>query len=317
MMYKDRSKKLEVGSQKKIKSFCFLFSGFLLLASCFCFAQDKIAAVVNNDIITQKDVDDFENFMRIQMSGEYSQTQVEEKINSLRKDMLTRLIEDRLILQEAKRQNIKIDENRIKAKVHAIKRRYISDKVFCDTLKAQGLVPADIEAKIKDQMFMQTIVEAMVKDKIIVNPGEVTDFYQKYTKEFNTPETRQCDLLTIDNEQTANQIRDNLKDAGDFVKAGQEYSLSVDKMDIQPGQLKQDVEAVIFKLKPGDISEPIFIEDQYYIFKLNKIIPPSQQGLAEVGDSIHQVIYNQKMQGKLVKWLDELKKKSYIRIMQD
>ncbi len=63
------------------------------------FAQDKIAAIVNNDIITQKDLDDFLNFMRIQLSQDYSGKELENKIQAMKPDLLDRLIEDRLILQ--------------------------------------------------------------------------------------------------------------------------------------------------------------------------------------------------------------------------
>jgi len=42
--------------------FAFCFFTFALT----CFAQDKIIAIVNKDIITQKDLNDFINFMRVQ-----------------------------------------------------------------------------------------------------------------------------------------------------------------------------------------------------------------------------------------------------------
>lgn len=304
-------------SKLKILNFALSFCIFTFAFCIYSFAQDKIAAIVNNDIITQKDINDFENFMRIQMRSEYPQGQVEEKIISLKKDMLNRLIEDRIILQEAKRQNIRVDESRVKAKIDAIRKNYISDKAFQESLKSQGLVPADLEAKIRDQMFMYTIVEAKVKDKIVIKPAEVTDFYQKYSKEFVMPQTRGFDLMVVGDQDTANKIRDELKQNEDFSKAAQEYSLSVNKMDIKQGQGKKDVEDIIFKLGINDISMPILIEDKYYIFKLNKIIPSHQQNLQEVQDNIYQVLYNQKMQEYLVKWLDELKNKSYIKIMQD
>ncbi|MCM8781050.1 MAG: SurA N-terminal domain-containing protein, partial [Candidatus Omnitrophica bacterium] len=92
-----------------------------------CFAQNKIVAIVNNDVITQKDLEGFINFARIQLAAEYQGEELENKVQSLRPDLLDRLIDDRLLLQEAKNNNIKIDETRIKAKIEQIKRRYASD----------------------------------------------------------------------------------------------------------------------------------------------------------------------------------------------
>ena len=46
--------------------FCLLFFGRPSLV----YAQDKIIAIVNNEVVTQKDLDDFLNFMRMQLSQE-------------------------------------------------------------------------------------------------------------------------------------------------------------------------------------------------------------------------------------------------------
>ena len=72
---------------------------------------------------------------------------------------------------------------------------------------------------------------------------------------------------------------------------------------------------MLFNLKVGEVSEPLKIKDSYYVFKLNKINPARQQLLSEVQDSIHEVIYEKKMQEEMVKWVDELKKKAYIKKM--
>ena len=49
------------------------------------------------------------------------------------------------------------------------------------------------------------------------------------------------------------------------------------------------------------------------MFQLSKIKPPYQQALSEVQDPIHEMLYENKMQEAMVKWVDELKKKAYIK----
>jgi hypothetical protein len=48
------------------------------------YAQDKIVAIVNKDIITQKDLTDFINFARMQMLTEYKGEQLEAKIQAMK-----------------------------------------------------------------------------------------------------------------------------------------------------------------------------------------------------------------------------------------
>ncbi len=67
------------------------------------YAQDKIVAIVNEDVITKRDLDEFIVFTRIQLSREYQGRELETKLQSMKLDLLNKLIEDRLILQEAKK----------------------------------------------------------------------------------------------------------------------------------------------------------------------------------------------------------------------
>ena len=59
------------------------------------------------------------------------------------------------------------------------------------------------------------------------------------------------------------------------------------------------------------------IFEKFYIFKLDNIIPSKAQSLSEAQESIHEFILNKKMQEKMVKWIAELKKNSYLKILQN
>lgn len=307
--------------RKCLKIFLFLvfITGYQLPVTGYeLFAQDKIVAIVNNAVITQKDLDDFVNFMRIQLSSQLNSEQLENKIQSMKSDLLNRLIEDRLILQEAKKSNIKIDDNRVKARIDEIKSHFSSDIEFQNALAKHGLVQADIESKIREQLLMYNIIDIRIKSKIIVNPAEVTDFYNKNIDEFKLPEQRQLEAITTEDENLAKEIMNNLKEGHQLQDLVQKYSLSINKLiAMQDGQLRKDVEEVVFRLKPGETSEPIKIEDKYYIFKLNSIIAARHQSLSEVRDKISEFLFNRKMQEELARWLDELKTQSYIKILAD
>jgi len=296
---------------KNILLVLFLFSGI-------CFAQDKIVAVVNDEIITQKDLNDFVNFMRMQLSVELTGEQLEQKIQSMKADLLDKLIEDRLILQEAKKNKVLVDENRVKAKIDEIKGRYGSETEFQAALAQQGLVQADLELRLREQLLMYSIIEAKIKSKIIIRPSEVTEFYQKNIAEFKTPEEREFESITTKDKDLAQKIYDDLKKGGDFLETAKKYSLEAKSFNAkQGGELREELEGAIFKLNLGGISEPLKIDDTFYIFKLIKIIPFRQGSLIEAQDKIQEFIFNKKMQEDLLLWLTELKKNAYIKISTD
>lgn len=82
----------------------------------------------------------------------------------------------------------------------------------------------------------------------------------------------------------------------------------------QGERLKPEIEVVVLRLGINEISEPIKINDKYYVFRLINITPSRQLLLTEAQNMIHDLLVEQKAQDKLTKWLDELKKQAYIQI---
>jgi parvulin-like peptidyl-prolyl isomerase len=80
-------------------------------------------------------------------------------------------------------------------------------------------------------------------------------------------------------------------------------------------ELKPEIEEPLFALSVGDVAAPQKIEDRYYVFKLQSVAAPAHQSLADAQERIQTFLFNTKMQDALQKWLNELKKKSYIRIL--
>ncbi len=297
---------------------------FILLfwISCFgicdlCFAQDKIVAIVNNEIITQRDLSDFVNFMRMRMLERNNEAAIENKIKTLKTDLLDRLIEDRLILQEAKKSNLALDESKVKSRINEIKQKYSSETEFQGALRKQGLVQADLETKIREQMLIYNIIDQKIRKKVVVRPDEVTNFYNKNRKEFVTPKERDLEVMLLENQDLANSLCFALKSGQRLEDLATRYPFKLDKIHVSRlDELKKEIADVVFKIGVSDVAGPISVDGKYYVFKLDYIAPEKQLPLSEVQDKIHNFIFESKMQEELVKWLDELKKQSYIKITQ-
>jgi peptidyl-prolyl cis-trans isomerase SurA len=296
----------------------FLVCGFRF-AVFAAYAQDKIIAIVNNAVITQKELGDFLAFMRLQLASEkeYALEDLENKIQSIKQDLLEKLIEDKLILQEAKKNNVKVEESLIKARMLQIKKRYNSDEEFQRSLAIQGLTEAEIEEKIRDQALMYNIIEQKVKSQITISPSEVTDFYSANIEEFKFPEERNLEFVKTPDKNVAQEIENSIKKGRDLSTATGEHALEINTLTVSSREeLKSQLKETVFKLDKGEISEPILIDDYYYIFKLQEVLPARQQSLSEVQDSIHRFLFEKKMQEKLTSWLEEIKKNSYINIIR-
>ncbi|MFH0763234.1 MAG: peptidyl-prolyl cis-trans isomerase [Candidatus Omnitrophota bacterium] len=295
--------------------------GLLTAGQCrLIYGQDKIIAIVNNEIITQKDLGDFVNFTRMQYAKDYDYKgeELTKKIEELKPELLNKLIEDALILQEARKNNLNIDDSRVRGRIEEIKREYGSDARFQSALKAQGLVQADVESRLRNQLLTYNIIQLKVKSKVIVRPEEVTDFYNRNADEFSSPEERQLLAITLTDAGLAKTFAYHFKAGQKLEDLAARYPINVSKLNAtREENLKKEIEKVVFSLGIGEISDPLDIDGKFYIFKLEHMIPARKLSLKEAQDKINAYLFEIKMQEAFDKWLKEIKEQSYIKIMQD
>jgi parvulin-like peptidyl-prolyl isomerase len=279
-------------------------------------AQDRIIAVVNSEVITQKDLDSFTTFTRMQLSQKLEGQALEDKLASIKTDLLQRLIEDRLILQEAKKSGVKIDETRVKAKMGDVKKRYETEKDFAAELMQQGLSEADVESRIRDQMMMYALIDRQVREKIQVTPGEITEYYNQHKQEMGIPEQRALASVSAETEQAAKDLAEELKKGKDIGALAAEKNIKVNNFSTRQGELKKEVDEAVFALKPGEITEPLNVNGAYYVFKLKEVVAPRVPKLSEVQEDISAAVFERKMQEAVAAWIDGLKKTAYIKVME-
>jgi parvulin-like peptidyl-prolyl isomerase len=301
--------------------------------SVFCgqlLAVPKIIAVVNNDAITEKDLEDAFRIFRVQLSRQFEGKELEDKIKEMKSDLLERIIEGRLMFQEGTqmleeaRKNkdtyamfrLQIKPDQVKAKISEMKKSYSSDVDFENDLKKEGLSQADIESKIREQIMTDNVIDYWVRGQVKIRPEEVTDFYNKNSKDFDTGEDRQLLVVTLENEDLAKSLTYSLRTGEKIEDLATRYPFNVNNLSANKnkGELRKDIEDVAFKLGLNEVSNPVKIEDKYYVFVLQNIIPSRKLALSEVQSKVYNYLYRIKMQEEMTKWLDELKKKAYIKI---
>ncbi|HOW36274.1 MAG TPA: peptidyl-prolyl cis-trans isomerase [Candidatus Omnitrophota bacterium] len=303
--------------------FLLILAGLPSLPAAAQTVDDAIIAVVNSDVITLKDLHEYLSAFSMQLSAEgKTEEEMREITSQYAADGLTRLIEDRLIVDEANRKGIIIRPKLIEDKINEIKKQYPSDKEFIAAVTAEGLTLSDLRKKITDQFKTRYIIDEEIKSKIQVSPQEVTDYYQKNIDQFQRPES--VDLLSIaiphtdsDKAEAQQRIEDamsRIKKGEDFIEIAKQYSRTPSVGLISKGQTLPDIENVVFKLKEGEVSPVVETATGLYIFKAKQKYPPRQNSLDDVKDNIYGMLFQQKMRYQLTTWIEGLKKNAYIEI---
>lgn len=307
---------------------------FTVLICCFNLkfalaeVANKILAVVNDEIITQQELSDVLGPINMQLQTMYKDKELEEKLSLAKKDMLNQLIDDKILLQEAKKVNIAVDDDEVQVKMEELKNRFPSPGEFTFALEQQGITLKKLESLYREQLMIRELVNRQVRSRVVIDPQQVTGYYQKHPDDFREQEAIRVSNILIRtkdvNEETAHgeaeTVLNSLKQGGDFAQLAQEYSQGPNAKEggemgfISRGQLLKEIDEVIFKLNAGDISDLIKTNLGYHIFRVEEKRPGRVKPLEEVRTEISEVLHRQQFEQRFNEWMGKLKKHAYITI---
>lgn len=292
---------------------------------------NKVVAVVNDEVITQQDVKQILSVLYAQYAQEYEGDELLQKMEEAEKGILGQMIDDRLILSRAKELNIRTSEEEIKEKLQYIKNGFPSEEIFYQTLEAQGITVANLKARYRDQAMMRAVVNYEVKTRVSVLPSEISGYYEKNKELFRQKQKYKVRHILIKAEDEVGfeladvemrNIYNKLQEGKDFSALAKRYSQGPNKAEggdmgyIEEGEMIEELDRVIFSLKPGEFSKPIKTRIGYHIIKVEDIRHSEIPGLDEVADVIQKKLFKDKLEEKLDEWLNGLREEAYISIKE-
>src|SRR5213592_705856 len=130
---------------------------------------DRVVAVVNNDAITLGELQEAINAYR-------SQTRQETPVsNDFVQQVLTKMIYNRLQVQEAEREKITVDEAEVEEELaERIKKLGVPNREEFDRLlTAQGLTAETIKKRVRDEIRVARVINRKVRLRISVTEIEI------------------------------------------------------------------------------------------------------------------------------------------------
>ncbi|VAX35125.1 hypothetical protein MNBD_UNCLBAC01-2118 [hydrothermal vent metagenome] len=304
----------------------------IILAMCIIFGsctqsfafEDAIIAVVNDELITLKDLKDY---VRSTYASLVAQGMDEQKIQVIMEDLekngVNKLIEDSLILSRANDLGIIVRDKIIDERIKDLKKKYPSEQVFIGGLVKNGSSLTDLRNKIKDQLKIQFVVDHEIKSKLYITPQEVTEFYEQNIEKFKKKERVNLDSIFIafkeDEKRAQQRIQEALKlieEGKSFRDVAKQFSDTPSIGVIEKGQVLPMIEDVVFNLSKGDISSVITVSNGMFIFKLLGKTVAQSAPLDEVKEYVSNMLEQKKFQEKIMAWLEKLKQEAYIEIKQ-
>jgi parvulin-like peptidyl-prolyl isomerase len=281
--------------------------------------QDRIVAIVNSELIMLSDVKREFETEHERLSREHHGSDLAERLKTAENMALTKLIERRLQLQEAKAQKVEVSDLEVK---HAL-----------EQMKRQGS-PIDITnpshvQTVRDQLLLMRVVDQHIRGNITVGESELKRFYQAHRDRFALPEEYELSQILIypsssdglaDALTKARRAMDALKRGEKFEDVAMQYSDGTNALQggrlgwVRQGELLPMIEQAIAHLVPGGISDIIESPEGVQIIRLDDKKPKQFRRYEDVRREVQELVYQQKSEDLYQSWLVELKNKAYIEI---
>jgi len=294
----------------------------------FSAVVDKIVVVVNNEIITQREIDVVLAPLYAQYRTMYQGEELIRRLEEARESILKQLIEDRLILSEAKKQNITVEDKDVDARIDDIKKKVGSEKDLENILNEQNLTINELRARYKEKIMIRKLIDQKVGARIIITPLEVKNYYNAHKEEFLLPEELHLKQILIkikkaeggqaDALKVMREIMKRIKEGCGFDALAKEYSEGPNASEggsmgyVKKGDLMPQIEEIVFNLGDEEVSGIIQSELGYHIFKVGDRRPRRMREFPEMRQDIEEYLYREKANQKLRGWIDSLAKSAYI-----
>ena len=294
----------------------------LIIPFSFAFADnvqplDKIVAVVNSSVITQSDLNRQMTMTRQQMQA--SNAPIPDNA-TLRKQVLDQLIDQKMLLLLAQRNNMVPNDAQVTKAINDIAaRNHMTLDQLQVAIAKQGMSFKAFQNQIRDQISMQQVQAHALGPDLAVSQAEIQNFLKQHPSTTDLYHVQ--DILIPLNSSAADQIAKAKQQATTLVaqlkqNSAQSLPSSVQSNDLSwrsakdlPDLFVQPVQG----LKVGDFSSPIQAPNGFHILKL---VGVKSSGQPLTADQARQIIYQQKLAAGLKPFLAKMRQTAYVKILE-
>ncbi len=298
--------------------------------------MDRVVAVVNNDIITLSDLDEmylpYAN--RIRADG-YAPEQEKEFLFEARKEILNRLIEQKLADQEISAKKIRVSDSEVDNALERVKNEnFCTEEELVKILARDGYTLEEYKERLKEQILQAKLVNWEVKSKIVITEDEIRNYYNNKYKELYKGKIRyhiRSIFLKVSPSDNEDQVAAVVKKGEDIVKeirqglpfedAAKEFSEAKSAANggdlgfFTLSELTPVLKEVLQDLQPGEVSPVLKTPAGIQIVKLVKKEEMPGKSFEEAKAEIHQKLFQSVVEKKYEEWLKGLKERAYIKTM--
>lgn len=193
---------------------------------------------------------------------------------NLKNSIVQMMVQDKLISDDMKANKIEVADKDVNdAFLNSVK-QFGGQEQFDKMLDDYNMDVEKFKETVRKDLMYQKHKEWFTKEHPVTDE-EIKQYYEDNKDQFAK---RDASHILVEDEKTAKEIKEKLDNGEDFAKLAKEYSKDTANAEnggnlgtFSKGQMVKEFEDAAFKLKEGEISEPVKTQFGYHIIKLNKV----------------------------------------------
>ena len=308
---------------------------------------EQVLVKVNGDIITKTELEARQvSVIRQRMQGQVdpeslkNDATLKKMLAEVTPQLIVSAIDELLLLQRGREMGLRLGDDQFKQVVANIRKEQglVDDAKFQQALAQENMTMEDLRKQLERQMLIEQVQRQEVGSKLNITEEEARQYYARHPDEFT--EASSITLREIFVEVPAAEggvnvakddeaktkiaaIRARALKGEDFAKLAAEVSDSASKANgglIGPfsrSDMSPQLQELVDKMKPGEITQPIRTAKGYQIFKLESLKAAALQPFDSVRDLIADKVAGARTQTEMRKFLSRLRAQAIIEWKND
>lgn len=251
--------------------------------------EETTVALVNNEKITKDELYDY----LVKANGQQA---------------LNALIVDKIIVLEAKSQNVNITEEDIQNETDKMVENMGGEEAFNNALQYSGISKEDLKENIETNLSIKKLLEP----EISITEKEQKKYFEENKETFNQQEEVKARHILVKTKETALEVEEKLAAGEDFEKLAKEYSTDTGSSEnggdlgfFGRGKMVPEFEEAAFSLEVGKISSPVKTEHGYHIIKVEDKKEAKEANYEDSKEDIKDIIFQEKFPDVYNTWVQD------------
>lgn len=289
-------------------------------------ASESVFATVNGKPIT---VREYQSAYTAHIRGQFYHREgvAEERLQAARKEVADKLIERILLVDEANRRQIGLDDKKVDEVVAGYDRRYANSPMWKENRER---MISGLRERIEEQNRLERL-EQQVRNLPTPNEQDVRAFYASRPDLFTEPAKLRLhtillrvnpsapDSAWLAARKEAAQLVEALRSGADFAETARRRSgdrsaaQGGDMGYLHLGMVPEALQARIDKLEVGVVGEPIDVLEGVGIFRLDERVPARHRDFESVRERAADLLLRERQQSAWTEFVADLRRGADIR----